>query len=294
MVSIGRVLISAWALRCLFNFDRQLLEPQNVGRTTDGLTLFLCRAAKSLLLRMIWYVQADMIMEFEVINTEKQSCVGLIPNVLPKVNDATLRTDSNTGVSTRNIPTPTNDNTAITQKNARWYVLKTTYGREKKACDYLIAQNIKTFYPTITTVKERQGKRKTITESRLTNLFFAYGTESQLTPLVQKNPLMPYLRFYCRFHREAGELRREPITVPQKQMESLMKICAEEDTLLFTETIHKFEKGEMVRIVKGPFCGVEGRIARFKGQQRVGVIIDGLLTVVTAYVPTAYVELIRN
>ena len=28
--------------RCLFNFDRQLQEPQCVERTTDDSTLFLC------------------------------------------------------------------------------------------------------------------------------------------------------------------------------------------------------------------------------------------------------------
>ncbi len=229
-------------------------------------------------------------MEFEAADTEKSSSVGLTPDVLPEVQDDPNRTNSDTGVSTRSVLLPSGE----ILKSGHWYVLKTTYGREKKACDYLVANNVRTYYPTLTTVKEIRGRRKSVTESRLPNLFFAYGTERQLTPLVQRNPEMPFLRFYCRYFRDSSRIRRQPITVPQSQMDSLIKICEseEQDTLLFTEVIHKFEKGEMVRIVKGPFCGVEGRIARFKGQQRVGVVIDGLLTVTTAYVPTACIEVI--
>lgn len=47
----------------------------------------------------------------------------------------------------------------------------------------------------------------------------------------------------------------------------------------------------MVRIIDGKFKGVVGRVARYQGQQRVGIVIDGLLTIATAYVPTAFLEI---
>ena len=47
----------------------------------------------------------------------------------------------------------------------------------------------------------------------------------------------------------------------------------------------------MVRIIDGKFKGVVGRVARYQGQQRVGIVIDGMLTVATAYVPTACGEI---
>ncbi len=235
-------------------------------------------------------------MEFEVTDTENSSRAGLAPDVLPEVRDDAKRTDSHTGVSTRNALSPTDDPMADTSVNAHWYVLRTTYGREQKACDYLTSQNVKIFYPTIVTIKEIRGKRKSVRESRLPNLLFAYGTERRLTPLVQRNPEAPYLRFYCRYYRESGMLRRQPIMVPQRQMDSLMRICAVEDkhAELFSETIHKFEKGKKVRIVEGAFCGVEGTVARFRGEQRVGVIIGGILTAVTAYIPSAFLEVIES
>lgn len=50
------------------------------------------------------------------------------------------------------------------------------------------------------------------------------------------------------------------------------------------------EEGQMVRITDGKFKGVVGTVARYKSQQRVGIVIDGLLTVCTAYVPSAFIE----
>lgn len=44
----------------------------------------------------------------------------------------------------------------------------------------MTARGITAFYPTIDTVKLINGKRKVVTESRLPNIFFAYGTEEQL------------------------------------------------------------------------------------------------------------------
>lgn len=175
-------------------------------------------------------------------------------------------------------------------RKKQWFVLKTTYCRERKANAYLEAQNIETFCPVTTEDREREGKKFTVTKGRLPNLLFAYGTERKLTPLVQQNPDVPYLRFYCRYSTAPDKPRRQIIIVPQDQMDSLMKICAAEnqDTLLYTEPIHKFEKGDVVRVTEGPFAGVTGRVARFKGQQRVGLVIGDLLTAVTAYVPTSF------
>ena len=45
-----------------------------------------------------------------------------------------------------------------------------------------------------------------------------------------------------------------------------------------------------MRVVDGAFKGVIGIVARWQGQQRVGVVVEGLVTMVTAYVPSAFLE----
>lgn len=75
-------------------------------------------------------------------------------------------------------------------------------------------------------------------------------------------------------------------------MESLKIICAADmdNTIVSLDEVSKFEKGQLVRVIDGAFKGVTGRVARWQGQQRVGIVVGGLITVVTAYVPSAFLE----
>lgn len=142
------------------------------------------------------------------------------------------------------------------------------------------------------TVKIVGGKRRTVLSSCLPNLFFAYGTEAELQTYVYDNVHLPYLRFYYR-HEHAGHLiRRVPLIVPDEQMETFRIICSvtDDDTFVSADEIRLFRKGERVRITQGKFAGVVGRVARFKGQKRVGIYIEGVATVATAYVPGACLE----
>ena len=83
--------------------------------------------------------------------------------------------------------------------------------------------------------------------------------------------------------------------VPDYQMESLKIICAADadNTIVSLIEVPKFEKGQLVRVIDGAFKGVIGRVARWQGQQRVGVVVDDLVTVVTAYIPSAFIESIE-
>lgn len=218
---------------------------------------------------------------------------GLTPDVLPEVQKPGSAENSRTGVSTRNALYGT---IFKSNKNAKdvshWYALRATYGREKKAYDYLAGKHIEVFYPTITTVKVVDGKRKSVEESRLPNIFFARGTEEEMKSFVYDNVNLPYLRFYYRHLHEGVRMIKEPLIVPDHQIESLKIICTAEatDIILVSSDVHKFKKGQMVRVIDGVFKGAIGKVARYHGQQRVAVIIDGLLTIASAYVPSAFLE----
>ena len=247
-------------------------------------------------------------------------CTGLTPDALPEVQEPVLAENSQTGVSTRNALSGTDDKPSGETKSAlaiprceegrangsntlktikrkpkevpHWYALRVTYGREKKAYDYLVEKNVEAYYPTIKTVKEVNGKRKTIEESRLPNIFFARGTEEEIKSFVYDNINLPYLRFYYQHTHTGARIMKSPLIVPDNQIKSLQIICEKEgsDTLVLQEEVTKFKQGEKVKIIEGNFAGVTGIVARYRGQQRVGLVIDGLLTAVTAYIPTAFLE----
>ena len=219
-------------------------------------------------------------------------CAGLTSNALPEAQSAFSAESSQTGVSTRNAPIASKPKMQKEDDIPHWYALRTTYGREKKAYDYMTAKGITAFYPTTNVVKLIKGKRKVITESRLPNIFFAYGTEEQLKSFVYDNVNLPFLRFYYRYIHVGRKIEKIPMVVPNYQMESLKIVCAAEvdDVIVSIREIPKFEKGQLVRITKGAFAGVIGTVARYKGQQRVAVIMNGLVTAVTAYIPTPYLD----
>lgn len=173
-----------------------------------------------------------------------------------------------------------------------WYALRCTYGREKAAYDYFVAKGIIAFYPTTNAVKIINGKRKVVAESRLPNIFFAFGTEEQIKTFVYDNVTLPYLRFYYRHKHIGNRIIKLPLIVPNYQMESLKIICAAEasNIVISLSSVPNFQAGQMVRVIDGAFKGVIGRVKRWQGQQRVGVIIGDMATFATAYVPSAFLE----
>ena len=209
---------------------------------------------------------------------------GLTPDVLPEVKPSTPTENSQTGVSTNYIQ-PTN-------KELHWYVLRATYGRVNASYEYLAQKGIEVYHPTIFVYRMVNGKRKRLEESRLPNIFFAQSTEEILKTYVFDNVTLPHLRFYYRYAGLGNERTKEPLIVPDRQMESLKIICGhkEADNVVVPNDKHQFEKGETVIVTDGDFKGVIGKVARYCKQLRVAVIIDDFLTIATAYVPRGYLK----
>ena len=209
----------------------------------------------------------------------------LPPAAFPEAPAPLAAKNSHTGVSTNSVPQPKED-------EKHWYALRTTYGRERKAYDYLVAHGVEVYLPLLKTVKLVDGKRITVEESRIPNIFFARGAEDELKFFVYDNVNLPFLRFYYRHMSVGRQTVNVPLVVPDSQMNSLKIICATEsdDIVTIPEAIERFKEGQQVRIIGGKFAGVTGIVARYQSQQRIGIIIEGLLTICTAYVPSAFLE----
>lgn len=221
-------------------------------------------------------------------------CVMVTLNALPEVLSPLMEKISQRGVSTRNAPVKTIKRKPNPETIPHWYAIRCTYGRERKAYEFFSKNGIEAFYPTITNTKSIDGKTERIVESRLPNILFAYDSFDQLKEYVYENgDDTKYLRFYYNIHHDKT---KEPLIIPQRQMASLMKICdAEaEDKHLEPFVVEKFKQGQLVRVKDGPFAGVEGIVKRYKGQQRVGIVVEGLFTITTAYIAKDKLELVET
>ena len=170
--------------------------------------------------------------------------------------------------------------------------MRTTYGRERKAYEYIVGKGTEAFYPTsIIEKKDKDGKTIRQQVSRLPNIFFIHTTEEVAKTFAYDKRDLHYLRFYYNQHHDGT---KEPLVVPDFQIENLRILCQSqaEDILVVPPHVNNFQMGQTVRVTKGDFAGIVGVVARWHGQQRVGIALDGIGTIATAYVPLAYLEVL--
>lgn len=180
--------------------------------------------------------------------------------------------------------------------DVHWYALRTTYTHDQDAYDYLLQHGVEVYMPKMKQVYLRDGKRATKEVNRIPNVFFAHARLHDLEAFVFDNVHLPYLRFYYHTHHVGDVVRREPLVVPDKQMQSFMIVCGTlaPDVLMVPQQVQNFSKGEHVVVTEGDFQGVEGYVARWHGQQRVAVVIENLCTIATAYIPSAFLKKIAD
>ena len=211
-------------------------------------------------------------------------CNGLEPIALPE--------STTDGVSTKNVQPVTETTNTYNSADVHWYAMRTTYGREKKAYEYIVNKGTEAFYPTSTIEKKnKDGKMIHQEVSLLPNIFFIHTTEEMAKIYAYDKKDLHYLRFYYNQHHDGT---KEPLIVPDSQIENLRIVCNShaKDILVVPANISNFQTGQKVRVIKGDFKGIVGIVARWHGQQRVGITLQGLCIIATAYVPGAFLEII--
>lgn len=170
----------------------------------------------------------------------------------------------------------------------RWFAMRTTYCRELRFRDYCQSVGMECFVPMRVVrkkVRTEEGRvcERRVQEPAIHNIAFVLSRRNELDELVLSHRL-DYLRYY--YDHTSGE----PLVIPAGQMRNFMSVaCVEDENIVWLEARHDaFAVGEKVRVVEGPFAGVEGYVKRVKGQQRVIIQLADICSIATAYVPKAY------
>ena len=208
-------------------------------------------------------------MEINSINPDEQhqlvglsACTGPIPNA--NSNDSI---SSNGGDETEGCPPtmPQPLEPESKDKKILWYVLRAAYGTEKQAYDYITEnsdpKDVKLFWPKRFVRQTINGRVIDKEEILIPNILFVKASKKLLDEFVFDNIHLPYLRYYYHQYHKDDVLVHEPLFVPA---------------------------------IDGPFKGVVGRVARFKGQQRVGVCVDHFMTAVTTWIKNKYLEVLED
>ena len=204
----------------------------------------------------------------------KPQCFGLTATAIPEANG------SQTGVSVENAQSETK----------QWYVLRVSYGRSEKANELLKAKGIETHLPLHTTYKEVNGKRIKQRLPLLPNILFAKTTLSVLEQFLKSSPDLNFITFYYDHFNKKSDGKNPPLVVPKESMDNFIKLTSidDEHILLIDKVNGTYKQGDYVRIIDGPFKGIEGRVTKITGQKRVIVELPGLCSVATAYIPKVF------
>ncbi len=171
-----------------------------------------------------------------------------------------------------------------------WFVFKASYGREDKASDYLINDGTYTYIAKKYVEKYERGRRKRYLQTLIPNLLFAYTTDAKAEEYVKNTPELSYLTYYYNHFEYGPDGKNPPLTVSCQEMNKFVKAtCNRNKHLLFVDASQcHYKSGELVRVIDGPFCGLEGMVTRISGQQRVVIELSKIGLISTAYIPTAF------
>jgi len=171
-----------------------------------------------------------------------------------------------------------------------WYPMRVTYSREMKVKAELDRLGIVNFVPmTYKLVCEGSEEPRRELVPAINNLIFLYATQERISELKRMNEQLEPLRYIM---DRTADKAHEIMTVPDKQMENFMRVASKtDDSVMFLdETSIVGKEGKRVRIMGGPFEGVEGVIKRVKHCKRVVVEIVGVMSVAIAFVPVGVLK----
>lgn len=177
-----------------------------------------------------------------------------------------------------------------TNDSETWFAMSAPFRKELAAKSQLERRFIESFVPMHYAIRTRGGRKSREEVPAINNLIFVRSTKERLQDAKNEIGFLQYLT-----RRENG--RNVPIIVPDDQMQRFMAVARmrnEKVVYLRPEEVN-LERGTNVRILGGPFDGVEGIFVKVQGRRnrRVVVMVEGIAAVATAEIEPDLIEVIK-
>jgi transcription antitermination factor NusG len=161
----------------------------------------------------------------------------------------------------------------------QWYAVYTRSRSEKKVAAEFEKQGIDHYLPLITAIRQWSDRKKRVRVPLINSYVFVHITSRKHLAVLQTFGVVKIVHFCGR-----------PVPVPEYQINNL-RILLGAQVVLECEPM-ELEKGQEVRISKGPLMGLRGIIVMIKGKQKLLIRIDALKCNMTVDVDHRLVELI--
>ena len=153
-----------------------------------------------------------------------------------------------------------------------WFALKIFYNRAKEVIELLEAEGIK-YYQAV------DVNRKPL----IAGLLFIHTVEEKAKAFKSANDKL--LLIY-------QNAEHKPAPIPDREMENFIKVteAAAQGLIYIGDDAPKYHEGQRVRVLSGPYEGIEGYIKRIKKDRRLLVCVTGVAVLATGFVDPKNVE----
>jgi len=156
--------------------------------------------------------------------------------------------------------------------------------------------HMQVYLPTYTVTTTIQGKKTTKELPKILNYLFVLATLEQIRELGEMKEINPVYRHRCK--DEIVHENNRWLTVPNEQMHSLMLVAEnyEKEVEFCTPNDQRLEKGDRIRIVAGPYQGLEGILVTNQGCKNGGKVciqITNQLCAFTTQVPDRHIQVLE-
>ncbi|MFC2084351.1 UpxY family transcription antiterminator [Bacteroidota bacterium] len=157
-------------------------------------------------------------------------------------------------------------------KIKNWYALYTKSRHEFIAEKQIENEGITCYLPTTTQIRKWSDRKKKITEPLFKGYLFVYATEKERILAVQITSIIKTIFF-----------NGKPATIPPNQIESLKKMLEITNDV---EVLEKLVEGNRIKVIEGPFKGVEGVVFTIsKNQNMLAITVEMLNRSVVVNLP---------
>lgn len=191
---------------------------------------------------------------------------------------------------------------ALSEGVRYWFPIRATHHRAQKVYERMAElhnDRLTPYLPTLCRIEysneDVDRPSQQVKEEPLDGgLLFVQCTLADFRELLQCQipGLTPYYNHFAT--NEFG--RNEYLVVPDRQMESFRIIVESrnQEIIVRQTDLPPIIEGDRVMVTDGPFAGVEGIVMKHKHQKRVFVQLQGVGIYATAYVPEAFLRLMKR
>lgn len=159
------------------------------------------------------------------------------------------------------------------RKEDIWFAVRTFYCKEESVARYLSSHGIEHFIPQRYQEEVTlDGERKRKLVPAVHNLLFIKSTisEKEMKDIISQCPVSVSVI--------KSQETKKYYQIPNSQMVEFRAICDPnyKDTLYVDQEVAEARVGEEVRVVRGQFTGLKGKLVRYKNRSYVVIVLAGL------------------